>query len=266
MGSEYTIEPFANLRYAKLQDTYLQGVNLRGSDLVGAHLEGSDLYGANLEYSDMTGAYLQGAGLAYANLRGADLTGANLQGADLSYANLRDARLCSADLARANITGACLEGVDLYDTTLEDAIDFNADIDPDYVEEVEEDKSNHTDTHWAIYVPMWREYAGIKVWRITGSEYVGAPVTEGDKNSRRFNVWQVIDDNEVFQCQVLKKELFNWLCIAADQEGCTPHHWRERATGEEVAFWDYTPPMRTDENYCAPAQEEQEPEQLAFNL
>lgn len=256
MDSKYQMQPFANLRYAKLQGTYLQGVDLRGSDLVGAHLEGSDLYGANLEYSDLTGAYLQGTDLSYANLRGADLTGANLQGTDLSYANLRDAILCSVDLKGANITGACLEGADLYDTTL--------DIDPDYVEP--EDKSNHTDTHWAIYVPMWREYTGIKVWRIAGSKYVGAPVTEGNKNSRRFNIWQIIDGNEVFQCQVLKKELFNWLCTSADQEGCTPHHWRERATGEEVAFWDYTPPTRTDPSYCAPAQEEQEPEQLAFNL
>ena len=102
-GSEYVIEPGANL----------QDANLRGANLRGANLQGADLRDANLQ-----DAYLRGANLQGANLQGADLRDANLQGANLRDANLRDANLWGAYLRGANLRGANLQGANLRDAKL----------------------------------------------------------------------------------------------------------------------------------------------------
>ena len=78
----------------KLDDAWLEGVqlpkatlvrcslqraNLARADLSGANLEGADLRDADLVTADLSGAYLRGA-----NVTGARLSAATLDGADLS--------------------------------------------------------------------------------------------------------------------------------------------------------------------------------------
>ncbi|MGR6319718.1 pentapeptide repeat-containing protein [Micromonospora soli] len=60
-----------------------QGVDRRGTVLIGADLRRADLSGANLRGACLIGADLRGVDLGTADLTGADLRGADLRGADL---------------------------------------------------------------------------------------------------------------------------------------------------------------------------------------
>ena len=69
---------------------------LQGADLRHTNLQGAKLWLAKLQGAGFWGVDLQGANLKQANLQRAKLWFANLQGADLSYAKLQGARFMGA--------------------------------------------------------------------------------------------------------------------------------------------------------------------------
>jgi hypothetical protein len=95
-------------RLEALRDLLRNGVSLAGIKLDDAWLEGVQLPRAMLAHGSMQRAYLSRANLAGANLEGADLSGA-----DLVAANLAGAYLRGANLANARLSAAVLDGADL---------------------------------------------------------------------------------------------------------------------------------------------------------
>lgn len=97
----------ADLKFAPLADVSLHGANLRAAELEHALLVGADLTFTDLRNGKLGGAFLQRALLNNADLRYADLTDANLNDADLSYTDLRNAKVTIEQLAATRtIVGA----------------------------------------------------------------------------------------------------------------------------------------------------------------
>lgn len=155
--------PLADLRYALMVGTDLEGAvltgiegfqigltgaNLRGAYLRGAYLvegialgtdfERADLREGQMGRCDLRRARFPGADLREADLsesrcqeacfEGADLTEASLAECDLSGANLENAQLLRACLTRCNLTGANLRGAVLEDANLGGAVLTDADL------------------------------------------------------------------------------------------------------------------------------------------
>ena len=99
----------------------LQESWLNGSDLRGAHLEKADLIKAQLRRADLLGAQLRGAKLFETQLQGAMLSHARLQGVMLSKAKLQGAWLGHAQLQGADLSEAQLQGADLSEARLQEA-------------------------------------------------------------------------------------------------------------------------------------------------
>jgi hypothetical protein len=93
-----------------VSSAFLQGLDLRGANLVRSDFSAADLRNgrfsqvnftlANLNSANLRETLLDGASFSGADLRNSDLTASNLAGADLSGATLDD-----ADLRRANLSG-----------------------------------------------------------------------------------------------------------------------------------------------------------------
>ncbi len=104
------------LREAQLQGAYLIEARLQEADLSKVQLQGAyllmaDSRGAYLSQSRLQGAHLLGASLQAANLQEAHMQGANLASAQLQGAVLSSARLQGATLASAGLLGASLDRV-----------------------------------------------------------------------------------------------------------------------------------------------------------
>lgn len=97
-------------RVDALHDLLRNGVSLAGIKLDDAWLEGVELPQARL----VLGSF-QRANLKNANLAGADLSGADLREAELVAANLEGAWLKGANLTGARLSAATLDGADLTD-------------------------------------------------------------------------------------------------------------------------------------------------------
>jgi hypothetical protein len=89
----------------------LAGANLEYADLAETHLEGVDLEGTDLTYASLREAILRDANLEGSYLGATNLEGTNFEGANLQGANLVDADLVEADLKGANLKGANIVGV-----------------------------------------------------------------------------------------------------------------------------------------------------------
>ena len=125
----------ANLERAVLSRAYLQWANcyeanLQGSDLEFAYLQNAQFVKARMQearllFANLQGAHLltqmQGAVLQSARLQGAFLGSAYLQGSDLSWANLQGAELSEAHIEGANLRNANLEGAFIGNTHLQAA-------------------------------------------------------------------------------------------------------------------------------------------------
>jgi hypothetical protein len=79
-------------------------VDLSEADLEGVCLKGADLIGANFYKTLLGEADLSGACLVRANLIGADLALASLSGADLTSANLSEVRLSETTFGNTDLT------------------------------------------------------------------------------------------------------------------------------------------------------------------
>ncbi len=96
------------LAYAELDNSHMEGANLRRAWMQGAHLSGAQLLRADMGASRLEDAHLNSACLQYANLDGAALQGAGLSSAQMQGANL----------SRARLEGAYLIGTDLRNAIL----------------------------------------------------------------------------------------------------------------------------------------------------
>ncbi len=120
LNDEKSVLEGVDLRGINLMGAYLHyapwwNVNLSGACLLAADLAGVSMDGADLSNADLTGACLWGTNLTNANLSNCILEGANLRRAILWNANLRGAVLDGAILAYADFTGADF-GIDRYMT------------------------------------------------------------------------------------------------------------------------------------------------------
>jgi hypothetical protein len=111
-------------RIEALQELNADHVPLVGVDVSSAFLQGLDLKGANLMRSDFSSADLRNSNLAAVNFTLSNLNSANFRGAALdrvifSDADLRDADLWGASLAGAKFDGATLDDVDLRGANLQ---------------------------------------------------------------------------------------------------------------------------------------------------
>ncbi len=102
--------------HINLQESWLNGADLREARLekavlIEAHLQGAILNKAKLQGAPLREACLQGASLNKAQLQGASLYKAHLQGAFLIKAQLQGSVLYSANLQEAVLHRAQLQGV-----------------------------------------------------------------------------------------------------------------------------------------------------------
>ena len=127
--------------HINLQESWLNGADIRGAHLekailTKAYLQGTILYKAHLQNANFRDAYLQGANLDIAHLQAAEFIQAHLQGAQLFRAcmqgaeffgaHLQGARLYSASLQGARFGYAYLQEADLFFTNLQGASDMRA--------------------------------------------------------------------------------------------------------------------------------------------
>jgi hypothetical protein len=110
-------------RIEALQELNADKVPLVGVDVSSAFLQGLNLKGANLMRSDFSSADLRNS-----NLMAVDFTFANLNSANLRNAALDHARLAQADLRDADLAGSSLVDADLSGAILDDADLRNADL------------------------------------------------------------------------------------------------------------------------------------------
>ncbi len=96
---------------AQLQEVILFGAHLHEVNLTNTHLQGAILYKAQLHGATLNSAKLHGASLYGAILYGAEMMGTQLQGVDLTLAKLQGAILSVAQLQEANLIGTQLQGV-----------------------------------------------------------------------------------------------------------------------------------------------------------
>ena len=112
--------------HINLQESYLNGVDIRGARLerailTKAHLQGTILFKAHLQNANFRYAYMQRANLDIAHLQAADFIYARLQGAQLFRAGLQGAKFFKAHLQGARLDYAYLQGADLGNTHLQGA-------------------------------------------------------------------------------------------------------------------------------------------------
>ena len=108
----------ANFRGAKLSNTCLDGVSLRGTDFTSAHLESLTLDGLNFSDSVIKSAKFDKASLERANFDGLRIRGASFKGANLRGANFKNAYLEQVDFSGADLTGACFQNTDFLEVNL----------------------------------------------------------------------------------------------------------------------------------------------------
>ena len=118
----------ADLRDARLWKAILTRVHLQGAKLDRAHLQRANLVEAHLEEASLSEAWLhetdlfcvrmQGVYLKKARLQGAYLMGTRLQGAYLDHAYLQGAYLGEVSLQAANLVNAQLQGANLSNVYL----------------------------------------------------------------------------------------------------------------------------------------------------
>ena len=111
----------ANLRNARLAKAVLSGAYLQGADLHWVHLQRANLDKAYLQGADFSGSHLQGADFSSSHLQGANLRWSRLQGADFSGSHLQGADLHISHLQGADFSGSHLQGADLHWSHLQGA-------------------------------------------------------------------------------------------------------------------------------------------------
>jgi uncharacterized protein YjbI with pentapeptide repeats len=197
-----------DLRYAILDRSILQNVDLTNADLAGASLIRTDLTGARMSCADidavlkktrsrteactkLAGVLLTGAQLAQADLRGAFLTGAkldntNLDGADLRFTELIDTDFSGASMRRAilsggtnmigaNFLGAQLQGADLTGAKMHGA-DFSG-------AGLQGAQLSFAQAYGANFQSAEMDGAVLNAAKLQGADFTGAVLTGIDANA-----------------------------------------------------------------------------------
>ena len=118
----------ANLKDARLAKAILNRAHLRTAQLVRAQLQGAELIEAHMQEALLACAKLQRTLLNSARLQGAALAGAELQGVKLDKAQLQGAKFFGTQLQGAALSGAQLQGAELIETHLQGAALFEAQL------------------------------------------------------------------------------------------------------------------------------------------
>jgi hypothetical protein len=108
-------------RIDALQELNADKVPLVGVDVSSAFLQGLNLRGANLMRSDFSSADLRNSNLISVDFTLANLNTANLRNAALDHAKFAETDLRNADLSESSLTGADLSGATLDDADLRKA-------------------------------------------------------------------------------------------------------------------------------------------------
>ena len=121
---------FEGLR-VDLEDSWMQGADLRKARLWNANLRSVRLYkallcDARLERATLAQADLRGALLCDASLREANLRDARMEACNLHGAKLQGAVLCTTKLTAAWLKDAVLQGADLSNASMFGAIQWDA--------------------------------------------------------------------------------------------------------------------------------------------
>ncbi len=103
---------------ARLQRATLCEADLRGASLSHASLQESNLFGVHMEASYLLHAELQGATVAAGKLTGAYLAGARMQGVDLSSASMYGVNLTNAELQGAACAFSYAQGAVFKDADM----------------------------------------------------------------------------------------------------------------------------------------------------
>ena len=119
--------------HINLQESWLNGADVRGAHLekailTKAHLQGTILYKAHLQNANFRDAYLQGANLDIAHLQAAEFIQAHLQGVQLYRACMQGAEFFGAHMQGARLVHASLQGARLGNTHLQGADLFSANL------------------------------------------------------------------------------------------------------------------------------------------
>lgn len=112
------IRPWLNLSHAELKGAEADAAWLEGGDLRDTNLILSRFSGARLAKADFSNSWLVGAQFFGADLRGVGFRLVDARGASFGQANLREAWIAGSDLSRANFWQAELEGAYLIASKL----------------------------------------------------------------------------------------------------------------------------------------------------
>ncbi len=117
----------ADLQRTNLEDAYLAGVSIDGTDFFRASLGAASLSrahgkGATFKAARLRGTVFRGATLHEANFEAADLTGADFEDADLTRASFVDADLQDASFTNAKIETADFTGARNLSESLRDRL------------------------------------------------------------------------------------------------------------------------------------------------
>ena len=119
---------FSSLHNCILDNAFLSKTKFISANLKKANLEKAYLWKSNLKYAILTFANLEYTNLYNANLFYADLRNSNLKNTILAYSDLRNADLRNADLRNAYLRYADLRNADLRNADLRNADLSDADL------------------------------------------------------------------------------------------------------------------------------------------
>ncbi|UUX51523.1 pentapeptide repeat-containing protein [Nisaea acidiphila] len=163
----------ANLRLLTLVQVDMPRAFLKGADLRYAYLDKSNLDGSVIRDGNFTDAVLQKISLRNANLSGGEFKNANLRksiltGAELTKADLTDSTMAKADLRGANLTKAILKNTNFDRANLDFALLDKAKLD--------ETRLTHTSLRGAEFtsVLIKPRYSARTNIRLCETDYSGA--------------------------------------------------------------------------------------------
>lgn len=211
----------AQLNYAKLICSNIEGLDFSGAHLMATDLRGALAKGANFEHSKLTNADLRGADfsevamshaslvnaklhrtsfirsdlknciLKLANCREACFSQAELSGANFQFANLNKALFFGADLRNANLIGANLRGADLRNADLSGAQLDYADLRGARINN--QTMFHHTSIDMIHFEKLFKDYDNSIIYtqRKTIPVFLGYKESDSLDNRKNFQVTKV---------------------------------------------------------------------------
>jgi glucokinase len=177
--------------FVKTVGSFLEGINLRDTDL-----RGLDLYRVKLNQSYISSAILNGINLSNADLREVFLGNAKLRRADLRDTNIENAFLGNADLRDASLQNVKLKNAVLTGVNFRTAFLVNADLSGTYLGDADLSDAN---LRGANLQNADLSCANLSYANLTGANLTGANL----KNTNLQDIFK--DEKTTWEIQELKK-------------------------------------------------------------